>query len=197
MGKKSDNHSLFANKRGHTLHRLFLDALDEYNEVELHELYNELMEATPNDLLEVRINSHGGFLKPGHAIGNIITDKFQHRCITVIDSIALSMSALLFLKGSERIVYSHSQLMFHEISAGYNGKSSDINNEIEFKNPLFKKEMKMYVKPYLTKKEWKSFNNGKDIWLNAHEMCKRGIATKININGTILEAKDYVKETKN
>ena len=194
MSKKSDNHSLFTNKRGHNLFRLYLDALDEYNEVELHELYNDLMEATSNDLLEVRINSHGGYLKPGHTIGNIMTDKFQNRCITVIDSIALSMGALLFLKGAERIVYPHSQLMFHEFSEGISGKGSKIENELLFKLPLYEQEMKKWVRPYLNKKEWKQFKSGKDLWFGSYEMCKKGIATKININGTILDAKKYIKE---
>jgi ATP-dependent protease ClpP protease subunit len=173
-----------------------MDALDEYNEVEIHEIYNSLMESGNNDILELRINSHGGYLKSGHTLCNIIQDKFPDTCITIIDSIALSMAAVLFLQGSTRVVYPHSTLMLHDYSAGYYGKISDVKTEMEFDIKNHRKSFKRWLRPHLTKKEWKRFLDGKDLWFDAVTMCKKGMATHIIIGNNTINAEKYIKEIK-
>jgi len=194
--KKSERHSLSINKRVQNHFRLFLDTLDEHNEIDLHDIYNELWEANPTDILEIRINSSGGYLKTGHTLCNIITDKFPDSCMTIIDSSAHSMASTIFLHGTERIVYPHSSLLIHDYKSGYIGKISDIEDKMKAEKKILRKGARLLLKDFLTKKEWKKYMNGRDIWFDARQMCERDIATKIIIGANAVESQTYVEETK-
>jgi hypothetical protein len=49
---------------------------------------------------------------------------------------------------------------------------------------------------YFTKKEWKRLNQGKDFWLEAEDMLKRGICTGIIIDGLQYNNKEGLKKLK-
>lgn len=194
--KNSEFHTLFTNKRARTHFRLFLDALDEYNEKEIHGIYNELIEAGSEDILEIRINSHGGYVKSGHTLMNIMADRFNQRCLTFIDSIAYSMAGLIFLLGNKRVIYPHSSLLLHDYSANYKGKPADIENKLEHDKRLFRTQAQQVIKPFLSKKEWGKFLDGKDLWFDAYDMCKKEMATEIVIKNVAINSKKYYKEVK-
>ena len=42
--------------------------------------------------------------------------------------------------------------------------------------------------------EYERMKDGKDIWLNATEMCKRGIATHVMFGGQLITAEDFLKQ---
>jgi hypothetical protein len=48
----------------------------------------------------------------------------------------------------------------------------------------------------MTDKELKKMSNGKDFYFGAEEMCERGIATHVKVDGNLISAERYLKTLK-
>ena len=46
---------------------------------------------------------------------------------------------------------------------------------------------------FLTKEEFSKMLIGQDFWMDARELCERGIATHVLVNGKEVKAKKYLK----
>ena len=181
----------------HKRFRLFVGPFFELKKG-LHSVFNELLEAGESDLLELRINSRGGFVVEGQQFYNIIQEKFPNRVVAYLDNIGYSMGALLFCMADKRVVYPYSDFMFHNYSSGAVGKGGEIKARVEHHSRVLEEFFyDIIVKPgFLTKKEFKKMLVGQDYWFDSKEMCKRGIATHIIVNGKELTAKEYLKSLK-
>jgi len=181
-------------------HKKFTIYISDFMEFErgLHTLFDTLWNASEDDLLELRINSGGGLLKEGQQFSNIIENKFKNRTTTVLDSMGYSMGALNFLMGNKRIVMENSDLMFHNYSTFIGGKGHEIASELKHNQKHFKKYFKklMVMTNALTDKEFKQMWHGKDFWMDTKELCKRGIATHVLVEGKEVKAKKYLKSLK-
>ena len=151
-----------------------------------------LQEASPADYLEIHISSSGGNLREGMELYHIIRNKFE--VSTAYLNYGYSMGAFAFLFAKERIVYEHSQIMFHSYSHVVGGKRNEIMAQVEHNDKFINKFIKDIVKPYFSKKEIKKMENGKDFWFNSKEMLKRGIATGILIDGEYISREDFLKQ---
>lgn len=178
----------------HKEYRVFIDSFAEM-ERGLHEMFNELWNAGSNDTLELRINSWGGIVKEGQNFFNIINNKFKGRTTTILDSAGYSMGALIFCSGDTRIIMEESDLMCHDYSGGLWGKGGEMEAQLEHnKTHLRGFFKKIFVdNGFLTKKEFKKMTDGKDYWFDAKQMCERGIATHIMVDGQKITAKKYLK----
>lgn len=185
----SKQHTLYKNTLPGSLYTYYITELTE-EEVNTHDDFNELRNATEYDHLQIRISSSGGFIRTGQMLINIIDDIFSDRCYTIIENEAVSMAAVIFCKGVERIVYPHSLIMFHNYSAGYYGKGNEINAWHEAFYPMALNYLKTHSVG-LSEDEVIRLSRGEDFWFNAEQMLKRGIATHILIDGTKLTAKEY------
>jgi len=187
----------YKKKPAHTQYRFFVNDFMEW-EKGLHEIYNELWDASEDDKLELRINSNGGMVNEGAQFYSIIKNKFNGRCTTILDNKGYSMGALIFSLGDERIISEYSDMMYHTYSGGVFGKSG----EIESRNNHTQKHLKQFFKDiivgnrFLSKKEFEEMLIGKDFWFGPEEMCKRGIATHVLLNGKKITAKKYLKLVK-
>ncbi len=181
----------------HKEYRVFIDSFAEM-ERGLHEMFNELWNANDDDTLELRINSWGGIVKEGQNFFNIINNKFKGRTTTILDSAGYSMGALTFLMGNERIVTEEADLMLHDYSGGLWGKGGEMEAQLEHnKKHLRKFFSKVLVDSgFLSKKEFKKMIIGKDYWMDTKELCERGMATHVLINGQKIPAKKYLKSLK-
>jgi len=181
----------------HKRYRLFIGRFFELKKG-LHSVFNELLEAGENDILELRINSRGGFVIEGQQFYNIIQEKFSGRVVAYLDNIGYSMGALLFCMADKRVIYQYSDFMFHNYSGGVVGKGGEIKARVEHHSRVLEEFFYNIIvkKGFLTKKEFKKMLVGQDYWMDAKQMCKRGIATHIIVDGKELTAKEYLKQLK-
>ena len=161
----------------------------------LHSVFNELMEAKSNDYLELVISSGGGYVLEGQQFYNLIQNKFYGRTIAYLDNYGYSMGALLFCMTDKRVVYEYSELMFHNYSAGAFGKGGELKSRIEH----YGKTMEQFFydiivkKGFLKEDEFEQMLVGQDYWMETKELCKRGIATHVILEGREITAKEYLK----
>lgn len=188
------SHTMFANSfnRNEILYRLFLDVIDS-SSVKLHGVFNALSQASGSDLLEIRINSEGGYIRYGLPIINLMRNVFYGRTRTIVDIEAYSMGAFIFLSGYERLIYPNALLMLHEISYSFGGKSSK-NTEYALMQSAYNKNLlDDLAGSFLSEKEVNDILNGKDIYYNAKGMCENGMAHGVIVAGnTVLSADDYL-----
>jgi ATP-dependent protease ClpP protease subunit len=191
--EKQEKNGLYRKEPGYTRYRFFVSDFMEF-ERGLHEIYNELWDAGENDKLELRINSNGGMVNEGAQFYSIIKNKFNGRTTTILDNKGYSMGALTFLFGDERVVTERADLMLHDYSGGVGGKGGEIQARNEhtqvFIRDFFKKIL--LETGYLSKKEFDNMLIGQDYWMSIDELCERGMATHVLVNGEKVNAHDYL-----
>ena len=172
-------------------YKLFIGDM-ENNDENLDEIFFKLEESTVNDTLEVSIHSCGGYLTELQRFENVMKNQFYGRVTTFLNPFGYSAAALLFCLGDQRVCFENSQIMFHDFSAGYYGKSSDMKNQMEFDMVFVKNHFNSIIDKFFSKQELEMFYKGHEFWFDALEMCKRGICTHVVKNGAFIDAKDYL-----
>lgn len=186
-------HTLFTQQVEVISHnRLFIDDLVQ-DGAELHEILNRLHLGTELDTLEIRINSGGGFVKYGQQLINVVKDKFNDRCVTVLEAEASSMAAILFMVGDKRIIYPHSVLMVHDVSMYMGGKANETRKHMGTFLPVFKAYFKDIFKDTMSEREITKMFDGTDYWFDAEQMCIRGMADYVIVNGDNITAKEFLE----
>lgn len=140
-----------------------------YSDIGPPENYIELIQtirtAEPHDHIYLHLNTNGGHLDTGIAIVSAIAE-CQGTVTTVLDSVAHSMGAILFLAGHQYIVHDCAMMMFHTFNGGFIGKSSDVDKQVQ----AYKRQYAMLVKKtcskFLTTDEIKRIDNGEELWLS-------------------------------
>jgi ATP-dependent protease ClpP protease subunit len=161
----------------------------------LHSVFNELREAKENDYLELMINSGGGLVLEGQQFYNLIQEKFYQRTVAYLDNYGYSMGALLFCMAEKRVVYAYSDFMFHTYSGGASGKGGEIKARVEHSNQKLEKFFYDIIvrQGFLTEDEFAQMLVGQDYWMGTKELCQRGIATHVIVDGEEHTAKDYLR----
>ena len=185
-------HRLFVKDQPKKTFHMFISDFDAC-EHEIDELINQMSQATPNDELIIDISSPGGYTVDLMRVENTIREYFYGRTTTKMNPHGYSCGALIFLFGDERIVFENSEAMFHDISAVVGGKRSDMLTEMEHSKKYWDHYIRRTLAPFFSKKEIDSLFQGKEIWVDALEMCKRGIATAVCIFGNTVPADWYIK----
>lgn len=181
---------IFEHVPAQKVYKLFLQ---EFSDESIHgwnKIIDTLQEASYEDVLELHISGPGGVVREGMELYHIIDSKFRGRT-TAFLNYGYSMNALVFLFADQRIIYDASDFMLHSYSGGTYGKRDDMLTQINHTDKHLRRFTDKILEPYLTKKEIKAMNAGKDFWFGPWDMLKRGIATHIIVNGGMLEAKDY------
>jgi ATP-dependent Clp protease protease subunit len=136
------------------------------------DLIQTIRTAEPTDQIYLHLNTAGGHLDTGIAIISAIAE-CQGTITTVLDSLACSMGAILFLAGHQYIVHDCSMLMFHTFNGGFVGKSSDVDKQVQ----AYKRQYTMLVKKtcskFLTADEIKRIDNGEEMWFASDIIGKR------------------------
>ena len=161
-----------------------------------NDLMNTLRNATTDDLLTIYISSFGGYADVMCKFKAIIDTMFHNRCTTVLEPNGASAAAHIFIYGHTRIVYPYSYIMFHNYSSGIFGKGQEIMENATFKDKYFNKMFTADLQNYLSDEELKDLFKGMDFYFDTEEMCKRGIATHVNVNGQLVTASTYLKQLK-
>lgn len=178
-------------------YRIFTLYVERFKELKrgLHAVFNELRQAKREDELEIRINSGGGSVNEGIQFYNLMREKFKGRTRAYLDNHGYSMGALLFCMADKRIVYPYSDLMFHNYASSISGKGGELKSRLEHRDRLlriFFKDM-IVEKGFLSATEFEEMIIGKDFWMDAEEMCRRGIATHVIYKEREIKAKKFLK----
>jgi ATP-dependent protease ClpP protease subunit len=178
----------------HKKYTLYIEQFG-HNKNQLHRIMHELRQADENDILELRIDSPGGYVTEGIMIYNTMREIFNGRTITYLDSAGYSMGAIIFSLGDERVAYDDSSLMYHNYSTGYMGKGGEIKSYIDFEDKHFTEFFinKVVNKGFMTEEEYNRMKDGHDFWLDSMELARRGIATHVIVDGYRLDAEAYIK----
>ncbi len=136
-------------------------------------LFGLLRNAQETDVVVFYLNTPGGWLDTGIQLLNAIKSCRAH-VITVLDGKAVSMGALLFMAGDERVVNDNTMLMFHTYSGGNTtGKSNEQASALAASIQHYKGVLQSYTEGFLTKEEIKEIMEGKDLWLSADNVRLR------------------------
>ena len=164
----------------------------------LHAVFNELQNASEKDTLELVINSHGGLVFEGKQFYNIIQEKFYNRTTAYLNNVGYSMGALLFCMASKRVVYEYSDFMFHNYRGGAHGKGGELKAQVDYSAKSLERFFyDVIVKQgFLSEDEFEQMLVGQDYWMDTKELCKRGIATHVILEGEEITAKEYLKRIK-
>ena len=191
--EKETKNGLFRKIPGYVQYRFFVNDFME-SEKGLHFIYNELWDVGKNDRLELRINSNGGMVNEGAQFYSIIKNKFNGRCTTILDNKGYSMGALTFCMGDRRVVTERADLMVHDYSSGLGGKAGEIQAYNEHSQKFIRKFFKEILLDtgFLSKKEYDNMLIGQDYWMGVEELCERGMATHVLVNGKNIKAHNYL-----
>jgi ATP-dependent protease ClpP protease subunit len=198
QGIKGDKHTLFIEPvvQQYNNYRIFIGPFEE-NSNSIDTVWNSLMNATPKDTLELRIASPGGKVTECQMYVNIMRNTFTGRTTAYIDSHASSAGAFVFCAADKRVVYANSRLMLHNYSGGHGGKHQDMKDRMEFDEKhiigFLESTITVGKNGFLTNKEFKHMIHGKNWWFDTTDMCQRGIATHVIINGKEMTSKEYLK----
>jgi len=178
----------------HKKYTLYIEAFGHQNS-QLHKILHELRKGVEHDVLEIRIDSPGGYVSEGITMYNTMRELFNGRTMTYLDSTGFSMGAMLFSLGDQRIVYEDSSLMYHNYSSGYFGKGQELKSYIDFEDKHFDEffSKKIVRKGFLTKEEYDHMKMGKDFWFDSYEMAKRGISTHVIVSGYRLDNEAFIE----
>lgn len=162
-------------------------------------IFHELAHAPAGVFLKIIVRSHGGYINQGMSLFETIMSNFDPKNIEVhLRTYGYSMGSIFFclFHESKRIVTPFSHMMIHYYSGGYTGKGNEIEIEAQFKKDYIQSIMRhaYLAKGYLTKEEFRAMIEGKDYWFDAKEMCKRSIATHVQLNNDrLISAKTFLK----
>lgn len=164
----------------------------------LHSVFNELREAKEHDVLEFMIDSGGGFVNEGMQFYNIMQEKFNGRTVAYLDNKGYSMGAMLFSMADKRVAYPYSDFMYHNYAGGASGKGGEIKARVDHTSKKLEQFFHDIIvqQGFLTEEEYKQMLVGQDYWMGTKELCKRGIATHVIVQGKELTAKEYLKHLK-
>ncbi len=176
-----------------TIHKLYLNDFNDQSGHGLHKIINRLQEAETSDGLELHISGNGGAFGEGLSLYNVIDAKFKENSTAYLNY-GYSMNALAFMFCKERIIFEHSEIMFHNYSTGYSGKGAEIKAYIEHTDAHMRRFNKSILSDYLSEDELERMNESKDFWMGAIEMLNRGIATGIIIQGEYLSRDEWFEK---
>jgi ATP-dependent protease ClpP protease subunit len=136
------------------------------------EWFDIMRNATPDDDLNIRINSRGGDVATAIQFIRVMAECLgQITCS--IEGDCMSAATMIFLAGDRFEITPHSLFMVHNYSGGTIGKGGEMFDQIVFERDWSAKLLKQVYTGFLTKKEIKSLLDGKDIWLDYEEVAKR------------------------
>ena len=134
------------------------------------------------DILNVHINSLGGYTSEGLAILNLLKSCKQ-KVITYCDGFACSAASLIFMAGEERIMGAASALMIHNAWITTDGNAAQLRQQADVLEKISKAAGNAYMEHVnISREELDAMLDGVDhegSWILPEEAVQMGFATKI------------------
>lgn len=136
------------------------------------ELSTILMNAGPEDEINLFLNGPGGYLSTCAQLVNLIQNSDALVTAHLMGPIA-SAHTFIFLACNSWVVYPHSSLMMHSYSGGVYEKGKEIIKSALATQSFFEELVQEIYYPFLTEEEVDMIIDGKDIHMQAKEVSKR------------------------
>lgn len=141
-------------------------------------LQYRLQEAQGMDI-EIHISSLGGSAFDAVAIYNMLKG-YSGKVTTIIDSVAASAAATVFMAGTERIISKYGLLMIHKASTISVGTSDDLSTDAKMLDAIEANIISIYVDATGMDEAAITALVNDTTWMNAEEALQMGFATSIN-----------------
>ena len=151
------------------------------SDVSGHELVQQL-DQLDVDLINVYINSYGGFVSEAWAIYNALK-RHKAKIRTVCEGFACSAASLIFMAGDERIMLDTSALWIHNVQTFAAGDYKKLQSEAEGAKKLNELGMQIYLEHVNLSKEELAAMMDKETWISPTEALEWGFATAIQSGG--------------
>ena len=151
------------------------------SDVSGHELVRQL-DQLDVDLINVYINSYGGFVSEAWAIHNALKRQ-KAKIRTVCEGFACSAASLIFMAGDERIMLDTSALWIHNVQTFAAGDYKKLQSEAEGAKKLNELGMQIYLEHVNLSKEELAEMMDKETWISPTEALEWGFATAIQSGG--------------
>jgi len=151
------------------------------SDVSGHELVQQL-DQLDVDLINVYINSYGGFVSEAWAIHNALKRQ-KAKIRTICEGFACSAASLIFMAGDERIMLDTSALWIHNVQAFAAGDHKKLQSEAEGAKKLNELGMQIYLEHVNLSKEELAEMMDKETWISPTEALEWGFATAIQSGG--------------
>jgi len=151
------------------------------SDVSGHELVQQL-DQLDVDLINVYINSYGGFVSEAWAIHNALKRQ-KAKIRTVCEGFACSAASLIFMAGDERIMLDTSALWIHNVQAFAAGDYKKLQSEAEGAKKLTELGMQIYLEHVNLSEEELAAMMDKETWISPTEALEWGFATAIQSGG--------------
>jgi len=146
-----------------------------------HELVQQL-DQLDVDLINVYINSYGGFVSEAWAIHNALK-RHKAKIRTVCEGFACSAASLIFMAGDERVMLDTSALWIHNVQSLAVGDYKKLQSEAEGAKKLNELGMQIYLEHVNLSKEELAEMMDKETWISPAEALEWGFATAIQSGG--------------
>lgn len=135
-------------------------------------VFNQIRHAGKDDYVKIYINSGGGDLFSAIQFLRVLSE--TEALVTVsVEGLCCSAATLIFLSADRFEVTPHSVFMFHTYTSGVWGKGSDQFNQITHERKWSSALLGGVYEDFLTKEEIKEVLDGKDLWMDIHEIVDR------------------------
>jgi len=151
------------------------------SDVSGHELVQQL-DQLDVDLINVYINSYGGFVSEAWAIHNALKRQ-KAKIRTICEGFACSAASLIFMAGDERIMLDTSALWIHNVQTFAAGDYKKLQSEAEGAKKLNELGMQVYLEHVNLSKEELAEMMDKETWISPTEALEWGFATAIQSGG--------------
>jgi len=147
-------------------------------DLKLQNTRNILGEDAFTPIIHLHINTFGGSIFAAFSTVDTIRN-LKSKVYTYADGSVASAGTLLLAVGDKRFVGKHAHVLIHQLSSGFYGKFSEIEDEMYNLNNLMKLLKKFYKEH--TKIPMKNLDAllKKDIWMEADECVRLGIVDEI------------------
>lgn len=162
------------------LHLLLIGDIEESTMSELTQKVFDAEAYKDINEIHIHINSAGGSIVDGFSLIGAMTNSTK-KIVTINDGVALSMGAIIFISGQERVMKDYSILMLHNPSIwGMQEKDFEKGTSEQKSLQLFKESLINIIetRTNLTKAQLNKYFN-EETWLNAQECKKFAITDKI------------------
>jgi ATP-dependent Clp protease protease subunit len=138
----------------------------------------------PDKDIDFYINSPGGSVSAGLAIYDAM-QIIKPDVATICVGQAASMGAVLLAGGADkkRYVLKHARVMIHQVSAGFQGTTADINVQAKEINRAMETLMEILAKHTGKDKEQVRKDCDRDYFMSAEESVAYGLCDKVLENG--------------
>ena len=136
------------------------------------DMIHKIKFAGSNDIINIYLNTPGGYLNTGAQIITAIRASNAH-VVTHVEGEVCSLGTLIFLSGDEMVVHDGSLFMIHNHSGHAHGKGHEYLAQAAAQSKWFEGIARKAYVGFLTEEEFQDMINGKDFWFDADNVRKR------------------------